>query len=346
MSVKDLCEIMEEFGDLGLHGELTSHEAFPYTEEGQIPEETNKVVDLNPYKNPERDEYGENPKNFNRSEDSFGKCKSLELDNDTYGKIFCCENLDLMKNLIKEGYGERFQMIYMDPPFYSKAKYFLRRDDGTKDEAYSDVWPEGFGSYLRMIFERLLLARQLLSPEGLIWIHLDFRAVHYVKILMDEIFGEENFVNEIIWGYKSGGASGRRFARKHDSILLYGKSQKYKFFPLKEKSYNRGLAPYNFKGVEEFQDEKGWYTLVNMRDVWDVPMVGRTSAERTGYATQKPEELLRRAVMASTEEGDLCGDFFAGSGTLGAVCKSLGRSFVLCDRQEDAYKIMCRRLTD
>ena len=160
---------------------------------------------------------------------------------------------------------------------------------------------------------------------------------------MDEIFGMENMVNEIVWGYRSGGASGRRFARKHDTILLYSKTKEYKFNPQKEKSYNRGALPYNFKGVQEYEDEKGWYTLVNMRDIWEIPMVGRTSGERTGYATQKPEELIRRMVLASTDVGDLCGDFFAGSGTLGAVCMGLGRSFVLCDKNEDACGIMVDR---
>ena len=103
---------------------------------------------------------------------------------------------------------------------------------------------------------------------------------------------EKNFVNEIIWTYKSGGSSKKHFARKHDTILVYSKTDKYYLSLPKEKSYNRGLKPYRFKGVEEFQDETGWYTMVNMKDVWNIDMVGRTSAERTGYATQKPEALL------------------------------------------------------
>ena len=261
------------------------------------------------------------------------------------GQIYCADNLELMKSLAASpNKCQRFQMIYMDPPFYSGAKYFSRRSDGSKKLAYSDVWGSGLLEYLEMIAKRILIARELLSDDGLIWIHLDYRAVHYVKIIMDEIFGMENMVNEIVWGYRSGGASGRRFARKHDTILLYSKTKEYKFNPQKEKSYNRGALPYNFKGVQEYEDEKGWYTLVNMRDIWEIPMVGRTSGERTGYATQKPEELIRRMVLASTDVGDLCGDFFAGSGTLGAVCMGLGRSFVLCDKNEDACRIMVDRL--
>ena len=265
-------------------------------------------------------------------------------DRDQYsGEVYCADNLEMMRSLATSDFKGKFQMIYMDPPFYSGAKYFSRRSDGSKKLAYSDVWGAGLLEYLEMIAKRILIARELLSDDGLIWIHLDYRAVHYVKIIMDEIFGMENMVNEIVWGYRSGGASGRRFARKHDTILLYSKTKEYKFNPQKEKSYNRGALPYNFKGVQEYEDEKGWYTLVNMRDIWEIPMVGRTSGERTGYATQKPEELIRRMVLASTDVGDLCGDFFAGSGTLGAVCMGLGRSFVLCDKNEDACRIMVDR---
>lgn len=266
-------------------------------------------------------------------------------DRDQYsGEVYCADNLEIMRSLATSDFKGKFQMIYMDPPFYSGAKYFSRRSDGSKKLAYSDVWGSGLLEYLEMIAKRILIARELLSDDGLFWIHLDYRAVHYVKIIMDEIFGMENMVNEIVWGYRSGGASGRRFARKHDTILLYSKTKEYKFNPQKEKSYNRGALPYNFKGVREYEDENGWYTLVNMRDIWEIPMVGRTSGERTGYATQKPEELIRRMVLASTDVGDLCGDFFAGSGTLGAVCMGLGRSFVLCDKNEDACKIMVDRL--
>lgn len=267
-------------------------------------------------------------------------------DRDQYsGEVYCADNLEIMRSLATSDFKGKFQMIYMDPPFYSGAKYFSRRSDGSKKLAYSDVWGSGLLEYLEMIAKRILIARELLSDDGLIWIHLDYRAVHYVKIIMDEIFGMENMVNEIVWGYRSGGASGRRFARKHDTILLYSKTKEYKFNPQKEKSYNRGALPYNFKGVQEYEDEKGWYTLVNMRDIWEIPMVGRTSGERTGYATQKPEELIRRMVLASTDVGDLCGDFFAGSGTLGVVCMGLGRNFVLCDKNEDACRIMVDRLS-
>ena len=162
-----------------------------------------------------------------------------------------------------------------------------------------------------MLCIRFYMMRDLLADEGCLWVHLDWHIVHYVKVLLDEIFGQKNFINEIIWNYKSGGSSKRHYARKHDTLLFYAKSPKYYFEAQKEKSYNRGYKPYRFKGVREYRDETGWYTMVNMKDVWQIDMVGRTSAERTGYATQKPEALLTRILESCTREGDIVCDFSA-----------------------------------
>ncbi len=251
------------------------------------------------------------------------------------------DNLDWMKYLCFENqvYG-KVKLIYADPPFFSKADYKMqvkihsKGAEGTvkvKQTVYTDTWNEGIEAYLRMICIRLLVMRDLLTEDGCIFMHLDWHMVHYVKILMDEIFGMDNFVNEIVWNYKSGGTSSRHFARKHDTLLFYGKSSQYYFQAQKEKSYNRGFKPYRFKGVEEFQDETGWYTLVNMKDVWQMDMVGRTSSERTGYATQKPELLLERILKSCTKAGDLCADFFGGSGTLAATADKMGRNWITCD---------------
>lgn len=273
------------------------------------------------------------------------------------GRVFKGDNILLMGRLAVEEEKNKdypwsnFNLIYMDPPFFSQADYYLSKNikssakKGEKSEkAYGDKWPKGRYEYLEMMTLRLIAAKELLSEEGLIWIHLDWHVVHYVKILMDEIFGEKNFVNEIIWQYKSGGSSKKRFSRKHDNILVYSKTANYKFFPQKEKSYNRNLKPYAFKNVEEFQDEKGWYTMVNMKDVWFMDMVGRTSGERTGYATQKPEALLERIIKASTEEGNLCGDFFSGSGTLASTALKLNRRFLVCDKGDEAVRVTVDRL--
>ena len=258
------------------------------------------------------------------------------------GKIAAGDNLEYMGYLLRnEGMRGKLQLIYVDPPFFSGSRYEASvrlgseklGDSGLlKVGAYDDRWNRSIGEYLEMLTVRLFMMRDLLSETGCLWVHLDWHSVHYVKLILDEIFGPENFVNEVIWNYKSGGAAKRSFAKKHDTLLFYSKSRKYSFRPLREKSYNRGFKPYHFKGVEEFCDDTGWYTMVNMKDVWNIDMVGRTSAERNGYATQKPEALLERIISSCSREGDICADFFAGSGTLGAVCQKMRRRWIMCDQ--------------
>lgn len=261
--------------------------------------------------------------------------------NDEVNLIVNGDNIQLMKNLLtKAHWREKINLIYIDPPFYSKADYKINiKKESDKIEsvpiiehfAYKDTWEDGIEDYLKMLCTRLFFMKELLSENGSIFVHLDWHSVHYVKVIMDEVFGEQHFVNEIIWSYKSGGVSKRSFAKKHDTILFYSKNNDYIFNPIKEKSYNRGFKPYRFKGVKEYKDENGWYTLVNMKDVWQIDMVGRTSSERVGYATQKPEMILERILLSCSNEGDLCADFFGGSGTLAAAAAKLNRKWIICD---------------
>ena len=270
-------------------------------------------------------------------------------------RIAAGDNLDYMVWLLQERQmAGKIQLIYVDPPFFSGAKYLasvqITGRDGTKSPllkvgAYEDKWGHDLESYLEMLCVRFWLMRELLADTGCLWVHLDWHGSHYVKMMLDEIFGHDHFVNEVAWTYKSGGASKRSFAKKHDTLLYYAKTKDYKFHQLKEKSYNRDFKPYRFKGVEEFQDEQGWYTMVNMKDVWNIDMVGRTSAERTGYATQKPEKLLARIVEACSEEGDICADFFSGSGTLGAACGKMNRRWIMCDEGDVAVSSQILRLS-
>jgi len=260
------------------------------------------------------------------------------------------DNIRFMKYLIEqENMKGKIKLIYIDPPFFSKTNYDAVVHVGNqniKHPAYDDKWQQGLYDYLRQLTARLVLMKELLADDGLIWLHLDWHVVHYAKVLMDEIFGEKNFVNEIIWTYKSGGSSKKRFARKHDNILVYSKTNDYKFNQLQEKSYNRQFKAYRFKGVKEYKDEQGWYTMVNMKDVWTIDMVGRTSAERTGYATQKPEQLIERIIDCCTDEGDICADFFCGSGTLPAVALRKGRQFIACDSGRLAIESTIGRLNE
>ncbi len=251
------------------------------------------------------------------------------------------DNIDVLSHGVRTGrLRGKVDMIYCDPPFFSGANPEARVEISSErypeighvsQRAYRDAWGCKPEDYFKMLAVRLLLMKDILSERGSIFVHLDWHAVHAVKLVMDDIFGQQNFINEIIWNYKSGGTTKRGFSRKHDNILFYGKNKNYKFFAGKEKSYNRELRPYHFKGVKEYRDETGWYTMVNRKDVWNIDMVGRNAGERVNYATQKPEALISRMVEAVTEEGDVCADFFCGSGTLAVCAAAADRRFICVD---------------
>lgn len=258
------------------------------------------------------------------------------------------ENTEYMKWALRDGYKGKVDLIYIDPPFFSGSDYksviSLPTDDKIQIKSYEDVWNNNINEYLVNLAARILCMKELLSSSGTIWLHLDYHVVHYAKIIMDEIFGMNNFVNEIIWHYKSGGSGKRHFSRKHDNILVYSKTKDYYFDVPKEKSYNRNFKPYRFKNVNEYEDDLGWYTLVKMKDVWSLDMVGRTSAERTGYATQKPLSLMKRIIESASPKGGLCADFFAGSGSFLVGASQLERKWIGCEAGKSARVYLLKRL--
>jgi adenine specific DNA methylase Mod len=254
----------------------------------------------------------------------------------------------------------KIDLIYIDPPFDSKANYRTKIELPNCDieqmpsvieqSAYSDTWKDGTVSYLRMIYPRLVLMKELLSDKGSIYVHTDWHIGHYVKIFMDNIFGKGNFRNEIIWSYKSAGMSTSTFPRKHDNIFYYSKCDNRIFHPI--------YVPHDLRVLKRFQkDDKGPYQLVNgkkyyanpqgkpIEDVWEIIFANR-DGQRTGYATQKPETLLERIIKASSNEDSIVADFFAGSGTTGAVAEKLGRRWIMCDLGKPACMIMRKRLVD
>lgn len=276
--------------------------------------------------------------------------EEIVLNTEDYNLLYHCDNTLAILNLLQKGYGESIDLVYVDPPFFTNLNFYSKTEiqiDETKHPIeyldYKDIWRNGMEEFLEMLTIRLILIRKLLSEQGSIYVHLDFRTIHYVKIIMDQIYGVDNFVNEIIWSYKSGGSSKRYFSRKHDTLLFYSKSAHYIFNPRKEKSYNRDFKAYGFNNVAEYEDAKGWYTLVNHRDVWDINMVGRTSKERLDYRTQKPEALMERIILSSSNENSIVADFFAGSGTTLAVANRNNRNWIGCDSSNSAiYTIMNR----
>lgn len=282
------------------------------------------------------------------------------------------------------------QLIYIDPPFDSKADYrtkislpgtdLQQKPTVMEQFAYADTWEEGTISYLKMIYPRLVLMRELLSDQGSIYVHIDWHVGHYVKILMDEIFGKENFVDEIIWGYGSpsgGRAAGAKFVKMHETIFHYSRhyterienkvylpySEKYikEWFKYKDDNgrlYRRRMRGKDEEGVgiweKQYLDEsKGIPCSTVWTDIQQIyadPRAYKESqkhhSEITGYSTQKPERMLERIITHSSNEGDLVCDFFGGSGTTAAVAERLGRRWITGDIGKPASLVMRKRFID
>lgn len=268
-------------------------------------------------------------------------------------------------------------LIYIDPPYDSKADYRSKitlpgvdvelNPTVLEQTAYSDTWKDGTVSYLKMMYPRLVLMRELLSDKGSIYVHLDWHVGHYVKLLMDEIFGKDKFVNEIVWCYTQGGRPVLGFPNKHDILLFYSKTED---FLLNKEAIKIPYDLYSAKSSSAFtktdSDGRKFYTKQvngktytyyqdegkNPYDWWnDIPKItGRAAVsentELTGYDTQKPEKLLERIIKASSNEDSIVADFFAGSGTTGAVAEKLGRRWIMSDMGKPATMIMRKRLVD
>ena len=266
------------------------------------------------------------------------------------------DNKLAMGALLKRFRG-KLSLIYVDPPFdvgtdfqakLAIGKNTYRSKDGSsvKIDAYRDRWGKQYQSYLQMLFERLLLARELLSDQGSLYLHCDHRRTAPLRLVLEEVFGSENYINECIWLYKTGGMPEKLgFGRKHDTIHFVAKDRKYTTWnPQKEKSYLGHR--YGFSNIKIYEDENGPFTRVNMRDVWDVAALRGNQPERVDYPTQKPETLLERIVRASSNEGDLVADLFCGSGTLGAVAESLKRRWIMVDSSPLALHTTRKRMIE
>ena len=264
-------------------------------------------------------------------------------------RIITGDNLDVLPTLDAGA----FQMVYLDPPF-NTGKPQKRRTLTTEADASGDrtgfggrrystrllaesSYEDEFGDYLAFLEPRLVEARRVLHDTGTLYFHIDYREAHYCKLLLDGIFGRENFLNEIIWAYDYGARSKRRWPAKHDTILVYVKNCETYYFDSAEVDREPYMAPglvsAEKAALGKLPTDVWWHTIV--------PTNGR---EKTGYPTQKPEGIIRRMVLASTRPGDWCLDCFAGSGTLGAVARKAGRRFVLVDENAEATSVATRRI--
>ena len=240
-------------------------------------------------------------------------------------KVYCMDNLELLKSMDDEV----VDLIYSDILYNTGRKFDDFDDDlGTPEEAVEWYKP------------RLNEMKRVLSNTGTIYIHCDYRLVHYIKVEMDKIFGFDNFRNEIIWHYNSAPRKKGDFGRRHDTILRYSKTDEYTF------NIDDVRVPYSKTAPRGYAKEKYYNDLGKvMGDVWKINIIGQNDkTERVGYNTQKPKELLEVIVKASSNKGDLVADFFGGSGTTGVVAKELERNYIMCDINERAVEISEMRL--
>jgi adenine-specific DNA-methyltransferase len=292
------------------------------------------------------------------------------------------DNKLVMSSLIKQAWAGKINLIYIDPPFYTGADFTVRTNIGDEEiekepsiieeRAYKDTWSGGIASYLKYMYERLVLMRELLTENGSIYVHLDQHVSHYVKVMMDEIFGYENFRNEIIWFKKREGSGTSNLPTEYQNILLYKKGSKPIWNPPR-----RGYNPSTLKNI--FKDENGWYytrgrgkdprgalktyitnninlskeEVIKMAtsndyegaligDLWD----DINNVQNYDYPTEKPELLLKRIILASSNPGDIVADFFCGSGTTLAVAEKLGRRWIGADLSKFAIQVTRKRLLD
>ncbi|WP_353828466.1 DNA-methyltransferase [Agromyces sp. SYSU T0242] len=290
------------------------------------------------------------------------------MSDDEPDRVILADNLDVLSTF-PDG---RFTLVYLDPPFNTgraQTRQSLRHvrsgatdgaDDATTDAdlpaarrtvtgfagtRYERIrgdlmrYDDRFEDYWAFLEPRLAEAWRLLAPDGTLYLHLDYREVHYAKVLLDALFGRECFLNELIWAYDYGAKSKRRWPTKHDTILVYVKDPAAYWFD----SAAVDREPYMAPGLVT-PDKAARGKLPT--DVWWHTIVSPTGREKTGYPTQKPEGVLRRIVQASSRPGDWVLDAFAGSGTTGAVARALGRRFVLVDEHPEAIEVMRRRFAD
>jgi site-specific DNA-methyltransferase (adenine-specific) len=264
--------------------------------------------------------------------------------------ILLGDNLPLLREL-PDGIA---QMAYADPPFNTGRAQVRRTLETTAAPAGGDrtgfggrryasrllaesSYRDSFDDYLGFLAPRLRELRRVLHPTGTLYLHLDYREAHYCKLLLDEIFGRESFLNELIWAYDYGARPRRRWPAKHDTILVYVRDRESYHFDSeaveREPYMAPGLVTAEKRARGKLPSSVWWHTIVSP-----------TGREKTGYPTQKPEGIVRRMVQASTRPGDLCLDPFAGSGTLGAVAAKLGRRYLLIDQSPEAVAVMRRRL--
>ncbi len=257
-------------------------------------------------------------------------------------KLFWSNNIDVLYFLLKN-FKDRIELIYIDPPFFSGVNYQIKieeKDRNYDSIAYYDHWNRDLDSYLQMLYERIIPFKKLLSKTGLIFVHADWHANHYIRLILDEVFGENRFVNNIVWYYYNKYSAGKKnLPRAHDTILIYSKSSNYTFNELRiprKKPIKQLMREMKDGVLKNVKDENGHvkYRIVTdkkLDDVWKIPCMQPASKQWTGFPTQKHHKLLERIIKLGSNEGDLIADFFCGSGTSLVVAEKMKRRWIGCD---------------
>ena len=275
---------------------------------------------------------------------------AYSLTEDAIRKVIFGDNLEVLATVPDES----VDLIYIDPPFNTGRVQTRKSIRAVRDESGGDrvgfqgnryrtvdlgstSYSDSFDDYLGFLEPRFLEAKRVLKPSGSFFLHVDYREVHYCKVFLDGLFGRDSFMNEIIWAYDYGGRSKSRWSAKHDSILWYAKDPNDYTFNYDEMDRIPYMAP-GLVGPEKAARGK------TPTDVWWHTIVSTAGKEKTGYPTQKPLGIIKRIVSVHSNPGDLLLDFFAGSGTLGEAAALLDRSFILIDNNEEAVRVMAKRL--
>ncbi|MBD3196300.1 MAG: hypothetical protein GF317_14675 [Candidatus Lokiarchaeota archaeon] len=276
------------------------------------------------------------------------------------------DNLNVLSKLMNE-FRQSIELIYIDPPFFSGGNYYHKIFIGKgkkyiKNLAYNDKWENNLSSYLNFIYARLILMKELLKPEGSIYLHIDWHVSHYIKLLLDDLFGKENFRNEIIWAYPAASAQTRRFfIRSYDTILFYTKSDDYLFNDdpaiymeysdrVKNNLKTDERGTFYYRGGSHDGKKLSRKVYVNEsgifpRDVWkDIPYLRANTKTYQGFSTQKPERLLKRIILASSNPKSLVADFFSGSGSTIAAAEKLNRKWIAVDNNWFSIHTTMKRL--
>ena len=242
-------------------------------------------------------------------------------------------------------------LIYIDPPFFSGRQYNVIWGDNNELRSFGDIWEGGMDGYLIWLNARLYEMKRMLKPTGSIYVHCDWHASHYIKVEMDKIFGYQNLINEIVWYYTGAAAKRDRFARKHDVLLWYGKSLKWTFNVDEVRTEYASATKERFSHYIGNVRQSGDFGTQQLNpkgkhpdDVFSISILAPSARERIGYPTQKPEPLLERIILASSNEGDTVADFFVGGGTTAVVAQRLGRRWIACDQSRVAVAVTAERL--